>query len=124
MGFDLSSVTGKQLIKMSWTKIDRHFVIAYKNSPDDPNLKEYFMKRDTREFDNTNIMSRIKLAKKQGYKCTQCGQSLQNEEALEVHHKIPSALGGTNEYKNLELLHASCYIQHHQQQSVSDKKNA
>jgi RNA-directed DNA polymerase len=117
-------VTGKQLIKMSWTKIERHVLIAHKNSPDDPSLKEYFMKRDTKEFDNTNTMSRIKLAKKQGYKCTQCDQSLQNGEALEIHHKTPRALGGANEYKNLELLHTSCHIQYHQKQSVSDKKNA
>jgi RNA-directed DNA polymerase len=115
-------ITGIQLLKMSWTKIERHTLIRYKNSPDDPSLNEYFMKRDIKAFDSTNTMSRIKLAKKQGYKCILCGQSLQNGEALGVYHKIPKALGGTDEYKNLELLHKPCYLP--TKKSVSDKKNA
>jgi RNA-directed DNA polymerase len=102
--------TGIQLLKMSWTKIERHTLILYKNSPDDPSLKEYFMKRDIKAFDSTNTMSRIKLAKKQGYKCILCGESLQNGEVLGIYHKIPKTLGGKDEYKNLELLHKPCYL--------------
>jgi RNA-directed DNA polymerase len=59
-------------------------------------------------------MSRQKLAKKQRYLCPLCGQFIcDNRESLEVHHIIPRALGGTNEYKNLQLVHISCHIDHH-----------
>jgi RNA-directed DNA polymerase len=107
-----------QLLRMSWTKIQRHVLIQYKNSPDDPTLEKYFEQRDKKEFDGNNTMSRIKLAKRQDYKCPKCKQSLQNGEALEIHHIVPRSMGGKDEYKNLQLLHTPCHIQHH---SVSPK---
>lgn len=101
-----------QLFKMSWIPIVRHEVIKYKNSPDDASLKEYFDKRDKKEFIRDNVMSRRKLAKSSNYKCRICKQSLVGEERLEINQIVPKKLGGVESYSNLELLHQSCHLQH------------
>lgn len=111
-------ITGIQILKMAWTKIERHVLIKFKNSSDDPKLKEYFLKRDKKEFDHTNKMSRIKLAKKQNYHCPVCHNPLQNGEELEIHHIRFKTYGGSNEYKNLQLLHTSCHIQFHKRNPI------
>lgn len=103
-----------QIFKMQWIPITRHAVIKYKNSPDNPSLKEYFHKRDEREFNRFNILSRRKLAKKSTYKCRICNLSLVGEETLEVNNIVPRLIGGKDTYDNLELLHSSCCVQHQQ----------
>ena len=40
------------LEKLAWTKIERHILIQYKNSPDDPLLKEYWEKRNKKKEEN------------------------------------------------------------------------
>jgi RNA-directed DNA polymerase len=115
-------LSGNQLIKMSWTPIQRHVMVKYKNSPFDKELEEYYEKRDIKQFNANNIMSRQKLAKKQRYLCPLCGQFIcDNREGLEVHHIIPRALGGADEYKNLQLVHISCHIDHHTKHPVNGK---
>lgn len=101
-----------QLFKMSWIPIVRHEVVKYKNSPDDASLKEYFEKRDKKEFIRDNILSRRKLAKQGNYKCRICKQSLVGEEELKINQIVPKKLGGAESYGNLELLHQSCQLQH------------
>lgn len=106
--------TGNQLKKMAWTPIVRHAQIKYNYSPYNAELKEYFEKRDRKEFDLNNVFYRQKLAKKQHYVCPLCGMSITDfEEGLEIHHKHPGIQGGTNEYKNLQLVHISCHIEYH-----------
>ncbi|RJS62943.1 group II intron reverse transcriptase/maturase [Priestia filamentosa] len=78
-------LTKVQLLKMSWIKIVRHVMVAYKNSPDDPCLKEYWMQRDRKVFDAENTFDRMKLARKQGYRCVLCKHTLQNGETIIVH---------------------------------------
>lgn len=115
-------LSGNQLIKVSWTPIQRHVMVKYRNSPFDKELEEYYKKRDIKQFNANNIMSRQKLAKKQRYLCPLCGQFIcDNREALEVHHITPRALGGTNEYKNLQLVHTSCHTDHHIKHPVNGK---
>ena len=70
--------TNIQLLHMSWIKIERHNMVKFKNSPDDPTLKEYWEKRDRKVFDTENTMDRMKLARKQGYRCAICKTPLQN----------------------------------------------
>ena len=101
-----------QLFKMSWIPIVRHNVVKYRNSPDDASLKEYFEKRDKKEFIRDNVLSRRKLAKRSNYKCRVCKQSLAGEEFLKINQLLPSKLGGDKRYDNLELLHQSCQLQH------------
>ncbi|MNG17622.1 hypothetical protein D3C84_1016220 [compost metagenome] len=38
-------------------------MVKFKNSPDDPTLKEYWEKRDRKVLDAGNTMDRMKLAK-------------------------------------------------------------
>jgi RNA-directed DNA polymerase len=108
----------KQLKKFSWTPIRRHMMVKYKNSPDDASLKDYWSKRDEKEFLRFNILSKQKLAKKTHFKCNICKQSLVGEEALEVDHISPRSQGGNNEYRNLRLVHTSCHIQRHQREKL------
>ncbi|MGH8003092.1 MAG: group II intron reverse transcriptase [Brasilonema sp.] len=52
-----------------------------------------------------------KLLKLQLGKCSYCGLRFQFGDVLEVDHKIPRALGGKDEWKNLQLLHRHCHDQ-------------
>lgn len=106
--------TSIQLIKMSWIPIERHIMVKFDNSPDNPNLKQYFEQRDEKEFNASNVLQRQKIAKSQKYKCRICGQSLIGNEELETNHIVPEKVGGKSHYYNFELLHNSCHIQHHQ----------
>lgn len=101
-----------QLFRMNWIPIVRHTLIKYKNSPDDASLKEYFEKRNKKEFIRDNVLSRRKLAKRSNYKCRICKQSLVGEETLKINRIVPIKLGGDEKYDNLELLHGSCHKQH------------
>jgi len=49
---------------MAWTPISRHVQIKYNYSPFNKELKEYFKKRDIKEFDRNNVAYRQKLTKK------------------------------------------------------------
>lgn len=101
--------TGNQLKKMSWTAIRRHTLIAYKNSPYDAELKEYYETRKKKTFEGNTIGSRQKLAKMQKYKCPLCGEGITDpEDKLILKHKIPKDQGGTEEYRNLQLVHLLC----------------
>jgi RNA-directed DNA polymerase len=103
-----------QLTKMSWIPITRHTLIKFTSSPYDSTLEDYYYHRDIKEFHDCNIQSRQKLAKKQNYSCPLCRTLiLDSEERLELHRKIPRHQGGTDEYKNLQLVHASCHKGHH-----------
>jgi len=104
-----------QAMKMVWTPIERHTMIKFDNSPDNAELKQYFEQRDEKEFNASSVLHKQKIAKAQKYKCRICGQSLNNEESLEVNHIVPEKVGGAKkQYYNFELLHTSCHIQHHQ----------
>jgi len=101
-----------QLFKMSWIPIVRHAVVKYSNSSDDSSLKEYFEKRDKKDFIKDNVLSRRKLAKCSNYKCRVCKQSLVGEESLKINQIVSRKLGGDERYDNLELLHKSCQRYH------------
>ena len=49
------------------------------------------------------------LLKQQKGKCPQCGLTFRNEDVMEIDHIIPRAIGGKDEYKNLQLLHRHCH---------------
>lgn len=107
-------LSNNQLKKMSWTPIVRHAQIKYTYSPYNKELTDYFLKRDIKKFDRNNVAYRQKLAKKQDYKCPLCGMSVTDyKEGLETHHKKPKVKGGSDEYKNLQLVHISCHIEYH-----------
>ena len=49
------------------------------------------------------------LLKRQKGKCTHCELHFHEWDVIEVDHIIPRALGGKDEYKNLQLLHRHCH---------------
>nr|WP_239695531.1 group II intron reverse transcriptase/maturase [Priestia filamentosa] len=95
-------LTNIQLLRMSWIKIERHVRVAYKNSPDNPSLKEYWEKRDRKVFNRENTLDRMKLARKQGYRCALCKYTLQNGEKVTVQNlETPTS-------KVSKLVHVPC----------------
>ena len=50
-----------------------------------------------------------KLLKRQNGKCAICNIPFQEEDTLEVDHIFPRAMGGKDQYINLQLLHVECH---------------
>ena len=112
--------TGAYMLQFNWFSIDRHTLISQRFSPDDPNLKEYWEKRNKKvrvtEAEKLNQIQQ-KVAKKQDYKCPVCGESIFNDEPLHLHHIIPWCKGGKDVVKNLVWLHQFCHHKvHHQKE--------
>jgi RNA-directed DNA polymerase len=104
--------TGGYLLKFSWFPIERHVLVKGTASPDDPRLADYWTKRQaTKARDLTP--SQQKLAKRQQGRCRQCGESLFNDEDLQVHHLLARSQGGKDSYSNLVLVHVLCHQQIH-----------
>jgi len=100
--------TGAHLLKFSWFPIERHTLVKGTSSPDDPRLRSYWMERQAAKAKDLT-RSKQKLAKRQHGRCPQCGESLFNEEELQVHHLHARAQGGKNVYSNLVLVHLFCH---------------
>ena len=114
--------TGTYLLKLSWTPIVRHVLVKGAASPDDPVLKEYWIRRERRKID-TLPPRLIGLAHSQRGRCAHCGASLLNGEAIHRHHLHPKGEGGTDERSNLRLVHLYCHQQiHSQRKTTSDVK--
>ncbi|AFZ27573.1 Retron-type reverse transcriptase [Cylindrospermum stagnale PCC 7417] len=105
--------TGAYMLKFAWFKIERHILIKGKSSPDDPKLRDYWIKRQEAKTKSELIKSRQKIAQRQQYVCPVCGESLLNDEELHLHHKKPKSQGGGDNYGNLQLVHLYCHQQIH-----------
>lgn len=104
--------TGGYLLKFSWFPIERHTLVQGRSSPDDPCLKDYWIKRQAAKAGDLTF-SKQKLAKRQKGRCLECGESLFNEEELHVHHLLARSQGGKESYSNLVLVHLLCHQQIH-----------
>ena len=111
---------GIHLLKFSWFPVERHILVKGKSSPDDPDLQEYWRKRNMAKAEDLTY-SKGKIARKQAGRCPVCGESLFNDEELVIHHKKPIKEGGMNSYSNLQLLHLYCHQQVH---TMGKKKTA
>ncbi len=100
--------TGAYLLKFSWFPIERHTLVKGRSSPDDPRLQDYWMKRQAAKARDLTF-SKQKLAKRQKGRCPECGESLFNEEELQVHHRLAKSQGGKDVYSNLVLVHLLCH---------------
>lgn len=113
--------TGVTMLKFNRFPIKRHTLVKGLSSPDDPTLAEYWEKRRTKEGENeVKKLGKVRrtVAKKQGYRCPVCWDSLFNSEELHLHHKKPRSQGGKDEVKNLEWLHIQCHHKRHHQQDI------
>ncbi|NEN99348.1 MAG: group II intron reverse transcriptase/maturase, partial [Moorea sp. SIO3I7] len=101
------------LDKFAWTPIQRHTLIGFDNSPDNPELIEYWKERELRQSAKTAkrklSTGKDKIAHRQEYRCPVCKQSLGEYENTHLHHIIPKSLGGPDRYDNLIYLHEDCH---------------
>lgn len=104
--------TGIHLTKFSWHKIERHTLVKGKSSTDDPGLREYWKEREKAKAKEL-LPTTQKIAKKQGFLCSVCGESLFNGEEIHKHHIVPQHQGGKDTYSNLRLVHLFCHQQIH-----------
>lgn len=100
------------LWKMQWTAIKRHILVKGKASPDNPELREYWQKRQANK-PKYFFKIRQMLWRRQEGKCPVCADSIDNGEDVQLHHKIPTRCGGSDHIDNLCLLHANCHRQVH-----------
>ena len=107
--------TDIEIYDLAATTIVRHVKVKGTNSPDDPSLSEYWLKRNQKA--GKCIWAKgskyEKVAKGQQWKCPICGDHLANGEELETHHIIPVKEGGSNEADNLVHLHKACHKAEH-----------
>ena len=95
-----------QLYVHTRTKIRRHVKVEGQASPYDGNLV-YWAKRN---YNNPLTGTRLGiLLKQQKGRCASCGLYLRDGDLLETDHIIPKRLGGTDELKNLQVLHRHCH---------------
>ena len=107
---------GIYLLKLSWFPIERHVLVKGRASPDDPNLREYWQKRNATKARDLR-RSRKRIVRRQMGICPICGESLFNDEEIQLHHKKPIKEGGKDTYSNLQLLHLYCHQQVHSMQA-------
>ncbi|MGK5544302.1 group II intron reverse transcriptase/maturase [Streptomyces sp. URMC 127] len=124
--------TGAHLPKFAWTNIRRHQLVKGKSSPDDPALHDYWsQRRRTRTPPPMDKIS-LTLAARQKGLCPLCGQALivgaeyepesprewidwfdAMKKRLHKHHFAYRRDGGSDEVKNLRLVHSECHQQLH-----------
>jgi len=103
--------SGVYLHKFAWTPIRRHTLVKGSSSPDDPDLTAYWAMRQPTGTVWFPRPSDQKIALAQGLRCPVCKQSLFNDEEVQVHHVLPRARGGRDDYANLVLVHGYCHQQ-------------
>lgn len=110
--------TGNHLSCMSWIPIRRHIMVRFDASPDNPDLRSYWKQREARKAELLPTWRQRELAKRQKGQCTNCHDSLHNDEELHVHHVIPKSQGGEAAISNLALVHLYCHQQAHKGRKV------
>jgi len=97
---------GYQIALHSDTLIIRHEKVKGNSSPYDGQTYYWAARKGTHPETSARV---AKLLKKQRGQCAFCGLHFQPEDKVEVDHRIPKALGGKDDYKNLQLLHRHCH---------------
>lgn len=97
---------GLRLTQYSDTPIVRHVKVKGKASPYDGDMV-YWSSRMGKHPEMPK--RKAKLLKAQKGKCSYCGHHFKTGDLLEEDHIIPTAHGGKNEDKNLQLLHKHCH---------------
>lgn len=125
--------TGARLQRFSETKIVRHVIVKGAASKDDPALTTYWALRQRRRpHPQGEGKKRVLLAVRQKGLCPRCGHDLVDGDSYEpqsahewvqwftastrgthVHHVVHRSQGGSDDRRNLELIHAECHRRHH-----------
>jgi RNA-directed DNA polymerase len=95
------------LPKLSWIKSRKWVKVKGNRSPFDGDHIYWA----TRMTSYRRLPTRTsKLLKQQKGICTLCRTRFQLDSVMEVDHIIPRALGGKDQYTNLQLLHKHCHV--------------
>lgn len=110
--------TGKYLLKLSWTRHERHTLVKGTSSKDDPSLVSYWENRRKKvtPYQAGFTGRKAQLYKQQSGICPLCRQPLNREEEVHEHHQVPRCQGGKDELQNLLLVHLFCHQQAHQRE--------
>ncbi len=100
------NVNGIELALHNSTEIKRHKKVNSDSSPYDGQTYYWAARRGKHPETSATV---AKLIQKQKGKCAICGLHFQPEDKIEIDHLVPKAIGGKNEYKNLQLLHRHCH---------------
>ena len=111
--------TGNHLPRLSWTPIKRHVMVRFDASPDDPDLRSYWERREATKAELLLTWRQRELAKRQGGHCPICHDSLHDDRELRVHRVIPKSQGGEDALSNLTLVHLYCHQQTHKGKKVN-----
>lgn len=97
------------------TPIRRHRKIRNGANPFDPAWSEYFEDRLgwIMERDLKGKKQLLRLWQQQAGKCPQCLEPITKDSGWHVHHILPKAQGGPDNFSNLMLLHPNCHRQVH-----------
>lgn len=95
--------------------IIRYAKVKGTNSPLDPELTQYWIKRNLNSGKERFAQGSKyqKIFKKQKGICPVCGEPIALEDKFELHHILPIKDGGTNHDKNLVFLHKECHKANH-----------
>jgi RNA-directed DNA polymerase len=110
---------GKQkylyLNRMSEVEIRRYVKVKGLASPDDPQLSEYWKKRQTNLGKDywARGSKHYQVAQNQQWGCPVCGEYLLNGERIHTHHRKAIKEGGGDDIDNLIHLHQGCHEKVH-----------
>jgi RNA-directed DNA polymerase len=104
--------TGTRLLRIQEAvKPQRHLKVKGDANPFDPRWETYFQHRDRQLTLRASSPGRANILSQQHGLCPVCGQVIQHEEALELHHR--DGQHQNNQLVNLVLLHSNCHRQVH-----------
>src|SRR5205085_11812872 len=104
-----------ELVRASTVPIIRHVKIKSDANPYDTDWEQYFSKREYQRMLNS-VDGRRNIAHlwfDQGRKCLHCGESMEIDNTLSIHHPHEKAKGGPDTQANRVLLHEVCHVQVH-----------
>jgi len=102
--------SGVYVLKFAWSTRRHHILIKGRASPDDPELREYWHRRQAAKAADLRASGQ-RLASNQEYRCVVCQESLFNGEALRTHDLRPTADRRRRDEKALRLVHLLCQQQ-------------
>jgi len=94
------------LYKMASTKIIRHIKIKNEHHVFD-GQEEYWVKR--RIMNRAEKTRKEQYMEKQKFRCNICKELFKHDSVVELDHIIPKVCGGTDDAKNLQVLHRHCH---------------
>jgi RNA-directed DNA polymerase len=97
---------GITLLKHSETEIIRHTKVKGEVSPFNGDWIYWTSRMGQHPEVSTKMAT---LLKKQKGKCNHCGLNFKDGDLLEIDHIIPTSIGGSNKYDNLQVLHRHCH---------------